>query len=218
MKGSTQTVSAQPRSCHLLTAQRDRLSSILQWGHRAAGHLSGVVQPTPSPPIQLPGLDSLGGSSGPPLKGSIGGTPASNCPYPCLSFSWLSWSINSGQSQAFGEPCVRVGCHLTDTDHSAMCMHKGGGGGQNTLPWGPASEFLSTDKPPSMIQLERCSYFSRNYPPPPPLPHSSPSLLTRPQGHQWLLGTRSPSWSPDPLDPLMPTQCYPRMTGERPRG
>lgn len=125
---------------------------------------------------------------------------ASNRPYLCLSFSWLSWSINSGQSQARGERCVRVGCRLTDIDHSTMCMHKGGGAGYSAL--GPSIwELVSTDKPPSMIQLERCRCFSRSYLPLPPLPlfqSFSPHQTSRPPV---ALRHRKPKLEPQPSGP-----------------
>lgn len=50
------------------------------------------------------------------LKGSLGGTgalqlPSKSLPCSVLSFSWLSWSINSAQSQAHDD----MGCNLWDT-------------------------------------------------------------------------------------------------------
>lgn len=72
------------------------------------------TQTLPSVTRSMAGLTRVNCS--PVLKGSLSGTGALQLPgksLPCsvLSFSWLSWSINSGQSQAHDN----VGCNLRDT-------------------------------------------------------------------------------------------------------
>lgn len=80
------------------------------------------MQTLPSVSQSMAGLTWVNRS--PLLKGSLGGSGALQLPgksLPCsmLSFSWLSWSINSGQRQAHDD----VGCNLRDTGFlPCVCM------------------------------------------------------------------------------------------------
>lgn len=113
----------QPRICPLRTAQSEDGEPQGSWSP-----VSGCAPQ--APPIQLPGLDPLGWSSGSPWKGSLGGTPAlplpgKELPSSVPRFPRLSWSITSGQSQVHGERRVGAGGRLPDTGHGAVCMREG---------------------------------------------------------------------------------------------